>query len=345
MTVNVGLITSDALVFGCDSVASMTEPLLDPFGLLEVDQDGNLIMDENGKFTVKFGWHDLQPTVISAWGAVTKMFQIHPNPSPVVAVTAGSAKLLDRSIANHAGEFFRKHERVKDDSQKAKRLVNVKPICTAFLRFMREQYQRHYRDSPVPEQFRTGPEFLVGGIGRDDAFPSLYRVSVQRNSIECNFAGGKCGISWNGQSDAIERFIRGYDNSVRADVEAILGQAIEEHEEKTNAYIADLVNGILDQLGQEMPQGMEVKAPSLEGVDLKWGRFALQLDYANLPLQEAVNLAAYMVMAQASRARFTTGVATVGGRTHIGVITKARGFWSPNEPEITHRFTGLGDDA
>ena len=50
MTVNVGLITSDALVFGCDSVASMTEPLLDPFGLLEVDQDGNLIMDENGKF-------------------------------------------------------------------------------------------------------------------------------------------------------------------------------------------------------------------------------------------------------------------------------------------------------
>ena len=53
--------------------------------------------------------------------------------------------------------------------------------------------------------------------------------------------------------------------------------------EKTNAYIADLVNGILDQLGQEMPQGTEVKAPSLEGVDLKWGRFALQLDYANLP--------------------------------------------------------------
>ena len=64
--------------------------------------------------------------------------------------------------------------------------------------------------------------------------------------------------------------------------------------------VIHLVNGILDQLGQEMPQGTEVKAPSLEGVDLKWGRFALQLDYANLPLQEAVNLAAAMVMAQAS---------------------------------------------
>ena len=96
MTVNVGLITSDALVLGCDSVASVTEPLIDPFRLLELDKDGKVIKDENGKLTVKFDFQDLQHLVTSAWGGVTKMFQIHPSPSPVVAVTAGTAKLLGK---------------------------------------------------------------------------------------------------------------------------------------------------------------------------------------------------------------------------------------------------------
>jgi len=346
VTVNVGLITSDALVLGCDSIASATEPLLDPLPLLARDEAGDVVLDEDGKFTVKFDFQDLQHRVTNAWGGVTKMFQIHPDPSPVVAVTAGAAKLLDRSIASHAAEFFRKHERAwQDDEERARRLVRIEPICRAFLRFMRQQYQSHYGDSPLPEQLRPGPEFLVGGIGRDDAFPSLYRMSVQRNSMQCDFSGGKCGISWNGQADAIERFIMGYDMSVRALVEGAIEQALEKHAEKTHAYITDVVNGVLDRLEQQLPKNTRIDAPPLEEVELEWERFQLPIDFPNLPLQEAVNFASAMVMAQASRARFATGVATVGGRTHIGIITKAKGFWAPNEPEITHRFTGLSDDA
>ena len=341
MTVNVGLITSDALVLGCDSVASVTEPLLDPFRFLELDEDGKLVIDENGKLTVKFGFQDLQQCVTSAWGGVTKMFQIHPAPSPVVAVTAGAAKLLDRSIASHAGEFFRKHERAWQAGSEDRKLVNVAPICRAFLRFMHNRYTSHYKDSPLPEHLRSGPKFLVGGIGRDDAFPSLYRVSVQGNSMECDFSDGKCGISWNGQADAIERFIRGYDESVRAHVERVL----EEHGKKTQSYVTNLVNGILDQLGQELPEGTKIDAPSIEGGRPDWARFALPIGYSNLPLQEAVTFASAMVMVQASHSRFATGVATVGGRTHVGIITKAKGFWALNEPEITHRFTGLSDDV
>ena len=268
------------------------------------------------------------------------------DPSPVVAVTAGAAELLDRSIASHAGEFFRKHESVwKDEAEKAKRLVRVEPICHAFLRFMRRRYSSHHSGSPLPEQWRPGPEFLVGGIGRDDAFPSLYRVSVQRNSMLCSFSGGQCGIAWNGQADAIERFIKGYDTSVVAHVEATVKQALQTHAEKTHSYVTELVNGVLDQLEAQLPEDTTIDSPPLEEVKLDWGRFELPIDYQNLPLQEAVNFASAMVMAEASRARFATGVATVGGRTHIGVITKAKGFWALNEPEITHRFTGLGDDA
>ena len=76
MTVNIGLITSDALVLGCDSVASATEPLLDPFRFLETGKDGKVVPDEHGKFTAKFSFGDVQRVVTSAWGGVTKMFQI-----------------------------------------------------------------------------------------------------------------------------------------------------------------------------------------------------------------------------------------------------------------------------
>ena len=172
------------------------------------------------------------------------------------------AKLQDRSIASHAGEFFRRRKSAwDDDDSNKKKLVQVEPICRAFLQFMRGKYLSHYGESRLPEQLRSGPEFLVGGIGRDDAFPSLYRVSVQSNTMECDFSGGDCGISWNGQADAIERFIRGFDGSVRAHVE----QVLEEHGRKTHAYTTDVVNGILDQLGQKLPEGTKIDRKPPDG--------------------------------------------------------------------------------
>ena len=341
MTVNIGVVTSDALVLSCDSIASVTEPLLSPFGFLERDADGELKRDAEGRFTAKFDFQDLQQRVTSYWGGVTKMFQIHPDPSPVVAVTAGTARLLDRSIASHAGEFFREHKQrwgTLDDTED--RLVDVEPICRAFLQLMRDRYMCHYKESSLPEELWRGPEFLVGGFGQNDAFPSIYRVSVQNDSITCDFADGKCGISWNGQSDAIERFIKGYDRNVRLHIDEVL----EKHEQKTQSYVTKLVNNILDRLAKELPDGIQINVPLIENDKLDWERHALPIGYSNLPLQEAVNFASAMVMVQASHSRFAAGIATVGGRTHIGVITKSKGFRTVNEPEITHKLTGLSDD-
>lgn len=346
MTVNIGLVTSDALVLGCDSVASTTGYYLDPMRCeFELDENGAATVDADGRFRIKFTFEDMRPVVTSAWGGVTKMFQIHPDPSPVVAVTAGLAKLQDRSIASLADEFYRTRVEAAATKSGKGRLINVEPICRAFLRFMRTKYQAHYKDSPLPEHLRQGPEFLIGGIGRDDSFPSLYRVSIQRNTVTCDFKGGATGVSWGGQSDAVERFIRGYDGSMRDQVESEVEAVLREHSEKTDTYIAELVNSILDKLKRKLPKGVQLKPPALGEVALDWDRFRVPIDYANLPLQEAVNFVSALVMSQASRARFAIGVATVGGRTHVGVITKAKGYRNLNEPELVHRFTGLSADA
>ena len=122
-------------------------------------------------------------------------------------------------------------------------------------------------------------------------------------------------------------------------------QALQAHSIKTQTYVTDLVNRILDKLQQQLPKGVKINTPKVGTVGLDWDQFAVPIDYPNLPLQEAVNFVSAMVMSQASRSRFARGVATVGGRTHIGVVTKAGGFKVLNEPELVHRFTGLGDDV
>ena len=232
------------------------------------------------------------------------MFQIHPGPSPVVAVTAGTARLLGRSIASHAGEFFRLHQQYWKGRGAAaiNRLVKVEHICEGFLKFMHDRYTSHYEESSVPEALRPGPEFLVGGFGRDDPFPSIYRVSVQNNSMECDFSDGKCGISWNGQSTAIERFIRGYDKNIRLH----LNDFFRRHEKATQSYVADLINDILAQLDAKLPEGIEIEVPPIADDESDWERFELPLECSALPLQEAVNLASAMVMVQASHSSSRT---------------------------------------
>jgi hypothetical protein len=52
MTINVALATSDAVVLGCDSIASVTGYFLDPTDLPWVEgPDGKPIKDADGKFS------------------------------------------------------------------------------------------------------------------------------------------------------------------------------------------------------------------------------------------------------------------------------------------------------
>ena len=69
-------------------------------------------------------------------------------------------------------------------------------------------------------------------------------------------------------------------------VEATIKQALEEHGRKTRSYVTNFVNGVLDQLAQELPEGTEIDAPSMEEVSLDLERFAPSIDYRNLPLQK-----------------------------------------------------------
>jgi hypothetical protein len=338
MTINVALVTSEALVFGCDSTASMSGYFLNPFGKgLQLDKNGKPAHDADGCYSIKFKYEQLDNIVTDAWGGVTKMFHLADGPCQVAGVTAGLASLSQRPIALIAEEFCSHHKRKPT-------LKTVDAVAKAFLKFMRSEFENHYKNSKIPVPLREAPEFLLGGYGPNDKFPSLFRVNVRDNKLVNEFRGGGTGIAWNAQSDVVERVLRGYDRQLRSAVDDQLQKGIKTYTDEMNKAVLDIISRILSKLKQPMPKGVKTTLPTVNPLTLPWDSLRLDVGYGNLPLQEAVHFASYLVLMQSGRYRFAKGVATVGGRTHVGVITKDKGFRKLNEPELAHKWTGFADD-
>jgi hypothetical protein len=97
---------------------------------------------------------------------------------------------------------------------------------------------------------------------------------------------------------------------------------------------------VLDTAGIHLPENIDTGFPNRPQVSIAWDAFQCDISYANLPPQDAVDFASYLVGLQSGKSKFASGVATVGGRTHIGVITKREGFRMLDEPELRHTNIG-----
>ncbi len=340
MTINIALATSEGLVLGCDSIASSIEYVVDPFELNQPeDEKGNPLQDREGRPLLALDLSKIRPVVTNAWGGVTKLFQIHEGNASVAAITAGIARLNNRTMKSYAEEFLGRQQ------QSQEHFASVQDISTAFLQFMRKHFLEHYQGSPLPEDYWTGPNFLVGGYGVSDELPSVYRLDVKADMVYEHFTKGNFGVSWGGQADSVERLIRGYDSTLREAIENYLNQKIDEHYQQMTDAMAKILGDVLAQLGADLPSTVNTVLPSKLELILPWDNMEVRFGYGNLPLQSAVDFVAYLVNLQSGMSRFAPGVATVGGRTHIAVVTKGEGFSTLNEPELQHRHTGFGDDV
>ena len=142
MTINVVVLTSEALVLSCDSIASVTEYFVDPFTCPSERV-------EDGKLRVTVTATDIIPQVTNTW--VTKLFLLQGGSCPVAAVTAGLAKLNNRSMSSYANQFLSDHGGSAPmeingttfvGSHRAKPvLATVEEVAEEFLKFMREHYE------------------------------------------------------------------------------------------------------------------------------------------------------------------------------------------------------------
>lgn len=335
MTINIALITSEALVLGCDSISSVTQHLLDPWPFIIRDGNGGIVPDENNCVIARFDYGALMPVVTHAFGGVTKMFRLSTGHVEVAAITAGLAKLNEQTIRGIAVEFS--HQKREEKT--------VHEVATNFLAFIKAKFDAHCAESQTPHEFQSDIEFLLGGFGIDDRFPSLYRLRVKDNYIECVYEKGKSGLAWAGQADGVERLIFGVDSQLRSHIALETNRLVDSAHQEMKEAMLRIIGEVLQASGIEnFPENINTELPAVPVAEFPWNQFRLDVDFANLPLQDAVDFVSYLVNLQSGRSKFVRGVATVGGRTHIGIITKDEPLKMLNEPEITHRNVGFTND-
>lgn len=113
------------------------------------------------------------------------------------------------------------------------------------------------------------------------------------------YVDGEFGITWHGQTHAMQRVLCGFDDELLVEIE--------------NEFAR-----------RERP----------ELVSFDWNRFRCKVECEYLTIQEAVDFACFLIGVQSGVARFGTGVPTAGDQTRIGVVTRRGGIRVLSAPEI-----------
>ena len=304
-----------------------------------MDAGDNPLKDKDGNLTIPFKPELFQTVVVDVMPGVAKMFKVYDrNDTFVAATTTGMAALNDRAISAHASDFVTHQSGLKSE------FANVNAVVAAFAKHVNKAYEQHYSSSRVNRDYWGDLDFLLGGYGKHDNMPCLFRLNIKQNMIKESFSCGQHGVAWAGQSDSVERVIRGYDSILRFSIEDRVNAEFDKYRGRMAGKLVDIVNAVLKDVGANIPEDIDLTLPGPPRADLEWESAHLTIPYGSLATQRAVDFVSFLVMLQSGPQRFSTGIATVGGRTHVGVVTQT-GFELLNEPELDHSHTGFSDDS
>lgn len=339
MTINIAIATYDAIVLGCDSLSSIVEQAILPFrngNAFARDADGNELVDAMGHKVVSTAF--MQPFVTNVFGGAQKMFLLFEDEdTSVAAVTAGMATLNGVTIAGIAQRFRRACTNERRCYQ------TVQDVADAFLAHVRQEWERQVDFENCPEEqkpYIPDVQFILGGYGLKDATSKVFKLFVKTQTVEEQFTWEtRSGTCFGGQSDFVERLLVGVDGRIIDNI----GREVAIQVEQRNRRLVESVTEQLQAAGVTVPEGFSFDAPE-EALNLPWFDCVANIDFANLPTQYAVDLVELLVNLQSGMQRFANGVATVGGRTHVGVLKRGERFAMLNEPTLVHNHTGYSHD-
>lgn len=340
MTINIAIATYDAIVFGCDSLSSIVEQAVLPFrygqDAFARDAQGNELIDSFGNRVVSVA--NVQPFVTNVFGGAQKMFLLYEDDdTSVAAVTAGMATLSGVTIASVAARFRKKN------SSDGTSFTSVQEVADAFLEYTRAEWERQLDYANAPEEQRPyfpDVQFIAGGYGKDDETSKVFKIYVATRTLEEQFVWQtRSGTCFGGQADFVERLLVGVDQRI---INGVNYRLISDMPARGARFASSFAEQ-LREAGVTIPEGFQFDIPQ-EFTELPWHDYVANIDFANLPTQYAVDLVELLVNLQSGMQRFANGVATVGGRTHVGVLKRGEKFVMLNEPKLHHNHTGYSHD-
>lgn len=227
--------------------------------------------------------------VIHAYDHANKTVNLHKD-FPIGMVTAGQGSIGRRSISTIAKDF---RQRITEDPEWRldPKTYTMQEVVTRFHEYV-------YEGAYVPE-FATWPVkpvlcFLIAGYSANQQFPEVWELSYTEggeNKPKLVSSTDHVGIFWQGDTETLYRLILGYSGQLPETLKA--------------AGLTD------DQIQAVMEQAVQLEAPLLN---------------PTMPIQDAVELADFLVNATTRYTQYIPGRATVGGPTEIAAMTRHEGY-------------------
>lgn len=215
---------------------------------------------------------------------------------PIGVVTSGIGTIGYRSIATIAKEF---RELLTGDTR-----PDWKLDPSAYtIDHVAQLFHTYVHDEGYVQEFANWPEkpelsFLIAGYSSGSRFPEVWELAYTKNGdsrVVCALSPDDCGIQWLGDGEAISRLVFGYGGRLPG---ILLSEGVEQQK----------VDNLFSP-GGPIRQQMKVTLWSPE-----------------MPIQDAIELADFLVHTTARYTQFIPGGATVGGPTEIAALTRHEGF-------------------
>jgi hypothetical protein len=154
-----------------------------------------------------------------------------------------------------------------------------------------EKFQTLQPPPPAPHLL----DFWIGGFSSGSEQPELWKVTIlngQCAAPEQIRPPGHCGVNWGGQPDPVHRLIKGFSQDIGT---ALIGAGLDP---------------------QQLPQLLQVISAQTEA----------SLCHPAMPIQDAIELASFLVDLTKKYFRFMPGADVVGGDTDIASVTRHENF-------------------
>lgn len=231
------------------------------------------------------------PKVFNVWDYGNKVFNLYKG-KPIAAMTCGMGHMGPASIGNLAKDFRRMITNGIGGAAVDPDAYTIKEVADRAKQFFEERYATIAPPPPNPHRF----EFWVGGYGSGSDNAELWKLVLADGVMhdpelvaDVNQDGH---VAWGGQPKAINRLIVGFDPEME---EALVD--------------AGLPQPSSDPLLQQVRQ-----------------RLQTPLVHAAMPIQDAINLADFLVDLTKRYFAFLPGADIVGGAIDIATVTKHEGF-------------------
>lgn len=236
---------------------------------------------------------DGSTAIVNIYNNANKVFNLHKK-LPVGAMTWGLGNIGPASISRLSKDLRdRFHGTGSDPWALDPKAYEIEDVASRAAKFLHDDHFVPLYEQ-ADDEHKPDLGYLVGGYSSDSDDPRVFVINTTGPSAgkPVEVLAGDTGAFWWGQPEAITRILTGVS----------LDTAV-----------------ALTNLGVPAPQAQQTAAAIQQQVQT-------QLVVAAMPIQDAIDLAEFLVHATIQYVRFSPGGATVGGPIEIATITKHEGF-------------------